>query len=188
MRNRRTLPQRRKSLGFTLVEAGLVAALFSVAALAVMSSFQDKSRAQERQALRNNIIQFFAVAEQTKQSWGDYDGFSNSTVWQSDKLLPSAMKSSSEGKFITPYSDDGLTFSASDSAIDITGDSYSKNNGFVSVVIADVPSRDCNDTVEDYIGQVMQVDVGSTRIGDLAARDSACSSVNNTTDITLTNR
>ncbi|MCC2524946.1 MULTISPECIES: hypothetical protein [Vibrio] len=173
--------------GLSLIEVVLGTLLIATATIAAYGTYKSNATSQASGQMKDAIVTFFARVTQEKQQWGDYNGFSNTSVWRSDSYLPATMKSTVTDQFITPYSQNGLTFGVASTVTDRSGQTTNIANGFISVIIEDVPAGRCLDEVRNYIDKVIQVQVGATRIVSKAAMDTTCAAVAGTTDITLTN-
>ncbi|MGD8116838.1 hypothetical protein [Vibrio sp. TRT 29B02] len=175
----------KKQSGVTLLQFALVAILGTGIATYTYTQYQQNQRSQQSEQMMDSLVGFFAKVKVVKQQWGTYQGFSNTSVWNSDEYLPATMKSAVRDQFVTPYSQNGITFGTTNTATDLSGTSTTLTNGYVTAVIANIPAERCIDEVENYIDKVIQVNVGTTRISGKAAMDTACAAITGTTNITL---
>lgn len=182
--NRRSIGNR-KQKGIGLVEILIGLLISGVIIAAAYTTYQSISQNQERDALKSAVLNVISNAKSVKQQYKSYDGFTNTTVFNSAKMIDDRYRSTTDDQFVTPYSSDGLEFSSVDTATMIDGTVLVGANLYLETVIKDVPESLCGDTVDDFISSVTEVQVGGTRIATNSAKDTACSSVSTTVDITL---
>ena len=176
---------RKNQQGWTLIETLVTLMFVGVLAASAYSTYQSMTENQERSEFNSTIIKALGNAKSVKQQWGSYAGFSNTTVFNSKKMISAKYRSENDGQFTTPYSDNGIEFSPANSATMMDGTVLSGNDKYLQTIIKSVPSNLCSDTVDDFIASVLEVRVGGTRISGTEAKDAACSSASNSINITL---
>ncbi|MCG9578612.1 hypothetical protein L1D14_20550 [Vibrio tubiashii] len=179
------MKSRAKQAGAALLEYTVYAAIVGMAIIAVYEWYARNQTTKESELMRDSLVSFYTKVTAVKQQWGHYNGYSNTSVWQSDELIPATMKSTVRGQFITPYSPNGLTFAPVSTITDRNGRTFNTPNAWLSATILNVPEGNCSDEVGRYVDKFVQVNVGTTRITGQAALDAACGAVSGTTSITI---
>ncbi|MEI8659191.1 type IV pilin protein [Vibrio sp. Hal054] len=173
--------------GFTLIEYMIVVALVAIVGAITYGNYVRGENKANKDGLVDAIVNFYAVAKTSKQTWKNYSGMSNTKVWYSNDMISDNFKSSTAGQFNTPYADNGLDFGYADQATDLAGNTITSSKGFATVTIKGIDSSNCSDLVDSFIDKVMMVSVRGSRVASEDERDSLCASISSKTYITLTN-
>ena len=179
------MQSRKKQSGMVLIEWLVVGVLIAIASVAAYNTLARETTVTESSQMRDALVNLFAKVKAVKSQWGDYNGYTNASFYLSDELLPASMKSTAANQFVTPYSENGLTFLPVSTVTNINGQTFNGTDGWLSVVIRNIPEGNCVDEVKRYLDKVIQVNVGSTRIDGQAALDAACGAASGTINITV---
>lgn len=177
---------KKKQRGMSLPSAVFGMALGAIVLISLVAIYQQRVRVTEREQFREEMLRVFGELKSSKITYRTYQGTSNQSVYQSDRMINQQYKSPTANQFTTPFSDNGLTFVPVGSATNRAGNTFTSANNYIQVTIADVPIEQCSDVVDDFMEAVVQVNVGTTRVHTIATRDAACST-GSTVDVVLIN-
>ncbi|MUK37621.1 prokaryotic N- methylation motif domain protein [Aliivibrio fischeri] len=181
------LSNKHQNKGLTIVETLIVIVILGIVMIQVYGKYASWQQNNKTKDMLSIVNQAFDTLPNMKSTYGSYDGLDNAYVYESERIVMKNNKSPTANQFTTPFSTDGLTFTAADSATLPSGRVLSGVNRFVSITAHDIEGDLCQDVAEGMFGRIDEVRVGSTRVATAPAITAACAAVGTSVDITFIN-
>ncbi|MDE5179012.1 hypothetical protein [Vibrio fluvialis] len=175
----------RHQKGMTVVEIIIWTVAAAIVTGAFYAAFENWKKGNDIETTNRIVDKIVNNAPSLRRSFGSFDGVDTTYVWGSKKLLEETNKSTTTGQIITPYSTDGLTIAAVNSATMIDGTTLTGTNMFLSTTIKDVVDSHCQDVAEYWYPKALEVRVGTTRVASPSAISTECNRVSGKTNVVV---
>ncbi len=166
--------KKRKGALFS-TEMQLVMAFVGIIVAVIATTMGDESEANLISDAEKALISAQQKAKQNMGGFDNYTGFSTSDCWDKN-LFPTSWKSSTHDEFTTPFSDNGLTCGAVDTATNIAGITSTGTGKYITFTFSGVETEQCNQLVSRVFQNFVEIQVAGTRINSNTTLNAQCSS------------